>query len=1094
MTDKFSIIPFRQLVSIVLAEIDKDNYFGIPLEIFFTPSPSDPFRMKRYGKLLETPLGVAAGPHTQLAQNIIAAWLCGARYIELKTVQTLDELNVSKPCIDMQEVGYNCEWSQELKIHESFDQYLNAWILIHLLNHKFGRKSNQDAGTIFNMSVGYNLEGIMNENVQEFFEKMNNCRFEKQRKIDEIADLYPAISEISIADRISDNVTLSTMHGCPPQEIEKIGKYLIGEKKLHTTIKLNPTLLGEDLLRDIIKNSGFEIEVTDNAFDHDLKYDDAVSIIQNLQLTARKNNIHFGLKLTNTLESVNYRDVFPATEKMMYMSGKALHPVAVQLAKKLQNEFDGELDISFSGGANAFNFPDLVGCGLTPVTVCSDLLKPGGYGLLKQYLSNLKDAFIDAGAGSIPEFIRNKNNFKDLHKAALSNLIDYSEKVLDAERYKRQGIHEPTIKTDRNLGYFDCIEAPCISNCSTRQDIPDYLYYTANNDFQNAFGTILRRNPFPNTTGMICDHLCQTKCTRINYDEALQIREIKRFVAENGSSGFKLRQADKNGLKVAIIGGGPSGLSAAYYLALAGFEIDIYETKDQPGGMVSGAIPSFRLTDEAFHNDIKRIESLGVSIHYKNEINKDKFEEIRKSSDYIYIAAGAQKSRAFEIEGQDAEGILDPLQFLFDVKKGQKTGLGKNVLIIGGGNTAMDAARTAWRLTGENGTATIVYRRTIGEMPADTGEIKAVMEEGMEIIELALPVAINSKNGKIISVTCIRMTQGEKDASGRHKPVIVPNSEFEIECDTVIPAIGQELVFDFLESDVLKAEPGIYETKIPGIFIGGDALRGASTAINAIGDGRKAAEKIIEKANIEFKIGLPSRRNEKDLTFHMVNRMTKKFPVRTNEINPQKRKNFMLVSETLNRNEAIEEASRCLLCDELCNICTTVCPNLANYSYEIEPARFELQKIGLNNDGWEILPDQLFEVSQKYQIIHIADWCNECGNCTTFCPTADSPYKNKPHLYLNHKAFEKDDDCYFMVENEVSVELIFKNKGNLHHLSEQAKTYLYTTNEAEITIDKKTFKIITYELKNDMQEIQLHKAAEMSIILQGAMKIHNYTN
>ncbi len=267
------------------------------------------------------------------------------------------------------------------------------------------------------------------------------------------------------------------------------------------------------------------------------------------------------------------------------MSGRALHPVSVQLANKLQKDFGGKLNISFSGGANAFNFPDLVACGLTPVTVCSDLLKPGGYGLLTQYITNLREAFRDADAGSIPEFIQYKSNRKveDWRKAGLLNLSEYACKVLDSKACKKTEIHDPTIKTHRKLDNFDCIQAPCVDACPTNQDIPDYLYYTANSDFQKAFEVIMRRNPFPYTTGMICDHLCQSKCTRMNYEEALQIREIKRFIAENKERDFSPVVNPGFGLKVAIIGAGPSGLSAAYFLVLAGFKVDIYETKDQPG-------------------------------------------------------------------------------------------------------------------------------------------------------------------------------------------------------------------------------------------------------------------------------------------------------------------------------------------------------------------------------------------------------------------------------------------------------------------------------------------------------------------------------
>ena len=184
MTDQFTTIPLRQMLEILLSQYDKTGLiFGIPSQLFFRPRPDDPFRCWRYGQLLETPVGVAAGPHTQLTQNIVAAWLTGARFIELKTIQTLDELQVSKPCIDMQDEGYNCEWSQELKIHQSFDQYLNAWIILHILKHKFGWGNSGEPGFIFNMSVGYNLEGILKENVQWFFNKMEDASAEDRKSV-----------------------------------------------------------------------------------------------------------------------------------------------------------------------------------------------------------------------------------------------------------------------------------------------------------------------------------------------------------------------------------------------------------------------------------------------------------------------------------------------------------------------------------------------------------------------------------------------------------------------------------------------------------------------------------------------------------------------------------------------------------------------------------------------------------------------------------------------------------------------------------------------------------------------------------------------
>ncbi|HWR74264.1 MAG TPA: FAD-dependent oxidoreductase, partial [Bacteroidales bacterium] len=658
---------------------------------------------------MHTPLGVAAGPHTQLAQNIVAAWLMGSRYIELKTVQTLDEIEVPKPCIDMQDEGYNCEWSQELNIKESFNEYLNAWIIIHVLNHRFGW--GNDPGTVFNMSAGYNLQGIMNTNVQWFLDKMGDCSGELAGKTEEIIDIYPAVTGIKIPSTISDNITLSTMHGCPADEIEDIARYLLEKRKLHTLVKLNPTLLGPELLRDILNDKlRFKTIVPDEAFAHDLKYPDAVRIIKSLQKTASENKLHFGLKLTNTLESLNHKNVFGGDVSMMYMSGRALHPISVNLARKLQEEFAGELLLSFSAGANAFNISGLVSCGFRTVTVCSDLLKPGGYMRLHQYFEELDKSLRSAGAEGIDDYISQLAGQKDLKAAALANLSRYSTEVLTGKDYTREYIKPPDIKTTRTLGYFDCISAPCRDTCAASQDIPDYLRFTAAGQFDKAYEVILRTNPFPSVTGMVCDHLCQGKCTRINYDDPLQIREVKRFISEQDD--VRLIPSAKNVISAAVIGAGPSGLSFAYYLRMAGFRVDVFEARPKAGGMVQYAIPGFRLTDEAVANDIRRITDLGVKIYYSSPVDTAKFASLKKDYSYIFIGSGAQLSSPLDIEGAGAGGVHDPLEFLFRARKGEDTGIGKKVVIIGGGNTAMDAARTAYRLAGEDGRVTVVYRRT----------------------------------------------------------------------------------------------------------------------------------------------------------------------------------------------------------------------------------------------------------------------------------------------------------------------------------------------------------------------------------------------
>jgi putative selenate reductase len=1091
MKNGFGILSFRQLVEISLNQLDhKGSFFGIPKDIFFNPKVTDPFRINRFGQLLETPVGTAAGPHTQLSQNIIAGWLCGARYIELKTIQTLDELQVTKPCIQMQDEGYNCEWSQELKVEESFDQYLNAWILIHILKDKLGHNPSQGLGTIFNMSIGYDLKGILKENVQWFLDQMMDCSSFKAIKIKEIRKIYPGVDNLNIPDRISDNVTLSTMHGCPPDEIEKIGFYLIEERKLNTVIKLNPTLLGKEKLDSILKKSGFNIAVPDEAFEHDLQYPDAIQIIQNLTKSAAKNKIHFGLKLTNTLESINDKNALPPEEKNIYMSGRALHPIAINLAAQLQKDFNGILDISFSAGANTFNLPDIISCGLYPVTVCSDLLKPGGYGLLNQYLANLAERIASKGINSIESYIQATSAIEKFPDNSLNNLSRYASEVLEKKEYQLTELHKPDIKTDRNLNNFDCIQAPCISNCAAQQDIPNYIFSADKGHFQKAFETIFRTNPFPNTTGMICDHLCQVKCTRINYDNPLLIREIKRTVAENFTGKLNFKQQNDFDKKVAIIGAGPSGLTCAFYLNSYGFRVYVYESKSKAGGMVDEAIPSFRLSEEALKKDLKRIENSGVKIFYNSKIDEPGFDKIRSEYDFVYVSTGAWSPRRFPIEGIKETGILDPIGFLSEIKKGERPQIGKNIAVIGGGNTAMDAARTAARLAGEDGRVTILYRRTKAMMPADPDEIKAAEEEGIIILDLTLPVRVNTFNNKIKSLTCVKISLDQKNGINRPMPVEIENSEFDLEFDTVIPAIGQDATYDFIENILIPTDPVSYETQIQNIFIGGDAKRGGSTVINAIADGRKTAELILQKAGIQSELS-QVKREPKEFNDLMVKRMVRQKAVQILETTVKERKNFNLISNTLPLNLAQIEASRCLLCDELCNICVTVCPNLACYSYRVKPFRISLEKIHTISGQPIISDDKLFEIKQKYQVLFIADWCNECGNCSTFCPTSGAPYRDKPKLFLNKKSFDKSESGYYF-DPKIG-HLYYKDKQRFHSLTNPGHEYHYTVAKSSIILKNETLQIINYDLKEN-QTIYLDKAAEMSVILAGAKEFWTGSN
>jgi putative selenate reductase len=1080
MSDKFYKIPIERLYNWILQEEKDGRIFGLYKENLFTPGKSDPFQLRRYGQLLDTPIGVAAGPHTQLAHNIIASWLCGARYLELKTVQTLDEIDVTKPCIDMEDEGYNCEWSQELKIQDSYDEYLNAWILIHVLKHKFGWNLNEP-GFIFNLSVGYDLKGILNENVQWFFDKINDSSQELEKKIKTLKPLYPAIDEIKIPSRLSDNITLSTMHGCPPDEIERIGKYLIEERQLHTAIKLNPTLLGSEELRYLLNEKlGYEITIPDEAFEHDLKYPEALNMIKSLSKLADENSVEFGLKLTNTLESLNSTNWLPGKEKMVYTSGRALHPLTINLAKKLQKDFNGELDLSFSAGVNAFNVADTLACNLKPITVCSDLLKPGGYSRLLQYLDELKKQFAEVSANSIDEFISKRiNGIKNINEAGFINLNEYANLVIKNEYYHKKNFPYENIKTTRQLTEYDCIHAPCIEACAVDQNVPEYMYYVSNGDLKKAYEVVTEDNPQPNITGNVCDHLCQPKCTRINYDSPLLIRGIKRYIAENVDVKIKSNGKEKNGYQVAVIGGGPSGLSCAYFLALEGFQVNVYEGKSFAGGMASGTIPTFRLSDDQVKNDLDLIESVGVKIHYNQNVDEKKFEQLKANNDFLYIAVGAKNSKKLQIPGEELPGVFDQLSFLFKVRNGESFKLGNSVAIIGGGLSAVDAARSAQRIIPDNGNVTMIYRRTKKEMPVGSDEIKALLDEGVKLIELTSPVSITKNSDNVLALECIKMELGKEDESGRRRPVPVKESEFEIKFDSIITAIGQDIYLDFLPNEKLKLNPNTFETQLENVFAGGDVLRGADSLIHAIGDGRNAAKNIIEKSKNRSHNKIEAV-NKLSVAEFQSKQAHREFGINLPETDISERKSFELVNPVLTPEQAIAEAERCLYCDDICSICIGVCPNFANVAFESDKMSIPIYKVYNNSNDTKFKVINYFEIKQTNQILNIADFCNECGNCVTFCPTNGSPFQTKPRFYLTKDSFNKEEYGYFISSDQIR----YKSKLGSESLSLRNDIMIYESDAIVVKFDKNNFDLLELNFKNNIiSEIVLDQASEMYYLL-----------
>ena len=565
----------------------------------------------------------------------------------------------------------------------------------------------------------------------------------------------------------------------------------------------------------------------------------------------------------------------------------------------------------------------------------------------------------------------------------------------------------------------------------------------------------------------------------MNYDSSLLVREIKRFVASKNENRPALQPGKDNGKKVAIIGAGPSGLAAAYFLRLEGFGVDVFETKAFAGGMIADAIPAFRLTDEAIRKDVDFIAGLGANIHYNEKIDANRFEELRKAYNYVYVAVGAQAAKAMGVPGEDAEGVLNQLSFLSDVRRGKEVKLGERVVVIGGGNSAMDAARTALRLG--NGTkVTLAYRRTKAEMPADPDEVVALAEEGVEILELHAPVEVVVKDGKVAAMRLQKMKLGEKGADGRRKPVAIEGAVVDVPCTSIISAIGQGVKVDFVESSILRANPVTGETSLENVFAGGDVSRGAATVVKACGDGRIAAMNIVAKAGQEF--GIKPMKVEKNLSVaeRMKRSATKIKGIRIPEI-PLKDRNGLtkVVVRELTEAEAKAEASRCLYCNDVCNVCVSVCPNRANRSYTVKTGDYNIYR-SVNRKGATVLEkDGTLRISQPNQVLNIGDFCNECANCTTFCPTAGDPYKQKPKFYLTETSFKAEQNGYRISGNTLWARV----DGREYSIEEKDDCLLFKGNHMEAKFDKETLNVKSATPKNGgAQSYSFEGALKMAIL------------
>ncbi|HDQ14227.1 MAG TPA: putative selenate reductase subunit YgfK [Sediminispirochaeta sp.] len=996
MGDTMRPIPFKEMFKRIFWEYSaKRTIFGIPEIHFFKKQNKK--RVHVFNDWCDTPMGPAAGPHTQMTQNIVAAYLTGGRFMELKTVQRLDSLEIDKPCIDARDEGYNTEWSTEYSLEKAFDDYVKAWFILHVLEALFEtRVDPTERSFLFNMSVGYDLEGIKTEKMDYFIKSMidasDHPKFKQYRaELKELirqegaswgnglGEKFHALGDDfvdRISPRISPSVTLSTMHGCPPDEQEAICSYLLSEKKIDTYLKLNPTLLGYDRVREILDGLGYSyLHLSREAFGHDLKYADAVPMLERLRELASQEGLTFGVKLSNTLGSINDQGQLPGDD--MYMSGRALYPLTINLAAQLSEHFDGELPISYAGGASAMNVEALFAAGIRPITVATDLLKPGGYMRLKEMSLKTEVA---------PGWKAQKVDVKAVRALA--------RQALEANFTKKSYRGSDKIFVDRPLPIFDCYIAPCTVACPIGQDVPEYIRLAGQGRYDEALDVIYERNALPNITGYICDHQCQYNCTRLDYEGAVQIREMKRIAAENGWDRYIATHGPsekKREGRVAVIGAGPAGLSAAYFLAREGFEVTVFEKHQDAGGVVRHVIPHFRLPVEAIEKDVDFIKAHGVKFEFGADPKLTRDDLRNQGFTYIFLGVGAEKDNPLRIEG-GTDRVIRSLEFLWDYRNTpEKLDLSGHVVVVGGGNTAMDSARAATKLSGVK-KVTVLYRRAFAQMPADMEEYENAVDDGVEFRFLRNPESISEKGAMKVRV----MELGEPDSSGRPRPVATEKVE-EMKVDHLITAIGEKVDTEALAAFGVplgddgwpQVDPETLETAAENVFLGGDAESGPSTVVRCIAAGRKAADAITKR---------------EDPHWQRYNRVPRfKSEEIRREVLP--RKGAIIQTKSVRSTGSDElfaqrEAQRCLQCSYICNKCVEVCPNRANVVISVPV------EAGFGQDE---------------QIVHIDALCNECGNCATFCPWNGKPYKDKFTVFNLREDFDNSENDGFLIEGESAV-------------------------------------------------------------------------
>lgn len=525
----------------------------------------------------------------------------------------------------------------------------------------------------------------------------------------------------------------------------------------------------------------------------------------------------------------------------------------------------------------------------------------------------------------------------------------------------------------------DC-RPPCVMACPSHTDVQGYIGLIANREFDSALRLIKEQLPLPASIGRVCPHPCETECRRDMVDSAVSIACAKIYPADKdlfeNESPYLPSKASSTGKSIAVIGAGPAGLTAAYYLAVKGHNVEIFEMMDKPGGMLRYGIPEYRLPKKVVDAEVAVIESLGVKINYNVTLGKDTtITKLKEKFHSVFLGIGAWKSSSMRCKGEDSKGVLGGIDFLRMVTNGESIDLGKKVIVVGGGNTAMDVARTAVRLGADT---TVLYRRTEEQMPAEDIEIKEAKEEGVKFEFLVAPISVVTSDGLATGIDCQSMKLGEADASGRRRPMPIEGDTKIFEASTIIAAIGQQVDMGTIdvgttEWNTIKIEETTYTTNIDGVFAGGDAVTGPKIAIDAVAQGKEAA--IVIDSYLNGAILPISEINivrQTDITPEKLSYVEKVERLTASHVSGEVRKNnFEAITKGFTEEEVVAEANRCLECG--CNDYFE-CQLITN---------IEIECTDTSKDYGE-KHDRNTETTHKY-IDRNPDKCIQCGLCVRIC-------------------------------------------------------------------------------------------------------------